>query len=341
MVGVRRLLCLLVTGLGFAGLVLAGLVVPGKLAAHELRPAFLRIVETVDSRVYDVTLKVPARGEYSLPLRVRLPETCLASGEETAVNVAAAVTRRWRVSCVGGLTGQRIVIDGLAATYTDALVQIEHLDGTTQTGRLTPAFAFMDVAAIPSAMETAKAYFALGAEHIALGLDHLLFVFALLLLVDRTRTLVVTITCFTLAHSVTLSIAALGLARVPQPPVEALIALSIVVVAAEIVHKERGSGYADRRAPGIIAFFFGLLHGFGFAGALNAIGLPQKDVPLALFTFNLGVETGQLAFIVLALLAGACLRSLLPVKGRLWRLLAGYGIGSLAGAWFVWRVSAF
>lgn len=309
-------------------------------AAHELRPAYLEITET-EAETYAILWKVPARGEYRLSLHVGLPGSC---GEITAPVAAiadAASMTRWRVRCAGGLAGRTISINGLVATYTDALVRIVRADGTAQTARLTPDFPELVVTAAPTAADTARTYFFLGMQHIALGLDHLLFVLALLLLIQEPRTLVATITAFTVAHSITLAFAALGLAAAPQAPVEALVALSIVLLAGEIVRKHRGQAGLSTRSPWIIAFLFGLLHGFGFGGALREIGLPERDVPLALLTFNLGVEAGQLIFVALALLAFGSLKLLLAIPTELPRLLTTYLIGSLSAAWFVQRVAGF
>ncbi len=248
---------------------------------------------------------------------------------------------RWSVRCAGGLPGQKLYIEGLIATYTDVLARIVSADGTVQTAQLTPDASELSAIAAPTATDTAATYFVLGMQHIMLGLDHLLFVLALLLLIRDTRTLIATITAFTLAHSITLACAALGIAAAPQPPVEALVALSIALVAAEIIRNSRGQFDLSSRYPWVIAFFFGLLHGFGFGGALREIGLPQKDVPLALLSFNLGVEAGQLVFVALALLAIARLRLLLAVRSAKPRLWTTHVIGAVSAVWFVQRIASF
>jgi hypothetical protein len=166
-------------------------------------------------------------------------------------------------------------------------------------------------------------------------------VFALLLLIRRPRTLLLTITSFTVAHSATLACAALGIASAPQPPVEALVALSIMFVASEITRGGQGKPDLSSRYPWLISFLFGLLHGFGFGGALREIGLPEKDAPLALLTFNLGVEAGQIAFVAVALLAIACMRLLLVFDLSRLRLWLAYLIGTLSACWFVQRISGF
>ena len=188
----------------------------------------------------------------------------------------------------------------------------------------------------------AKRYTLLGIEHILVGIDHLLFVLALLLLVRGWRRVLITITAFTGAHSITLAAATLGWVRVPQSPVEAVIALSIVLVAAEIVHRERGKSSLAQQWPWAIAFTFGLLHGFGFAGALNEIGLPQQAIPLALLFFNIGVEIGQILFIVAVYLAWVLAKRLIVrLPGPITNYGPAYVIGTLAAFWTIQRIAGF
>jgi hydrogenase/urease accessory protein HupE len=245
------------------------------------------------------------------------------------------------VTCSGGLTGRTIAIDGLSGTMTDVLVRIERSDGTTLVTRLSPAEPSFVVEASPSAMKVAGTYAGLGVEHILLGIDHLLFVLALLILVEGRRRLVGTITAFTVAHSLTLGAATLGFVSVPQTPVEAIIALSIVFVASEIIRARQGNPGLAQRWPWIVAFTFGLLHGFGFAGALTEIGLPAQAVPLALLFFNVGVEAGQLLFIAaVGVVIVAARRLALPQPAWAWRVPA-YGIGAVAAFWTIERVAGF
>ncbi|MEQ8696683.1 MAG: HupE/UreJ family protein [Bauldia litoralis] len=320
---------------------LFGIVVAsGSATAHELRPAFLEMIETAPD-TYDVLWKVPALGEARLSIDVVLPDTCEETGPRTVSDTGAGLSSRWPVRCDGGLAGHTIAVEGLVATYTDVLVRIENADGTTQSARLTNDKPGFLVVASPSAWNTAGAYFLLGLEHILFGFDHLLFVLALLLLIRDLRTLVETITAFTIAHSITLAAAALGWASVPQPPVEAAIALSIVVVASEIIRASRGRSDLSIRYPWLIAFLFGLLHGFGFGGALRDIGLPQVDVPLALFTFNLGVEAGQLIFVAVVILLLAAVRLATTARISWARAATAYGIGGIAAFWFVERLASF
>jgi hydrogenase/urease accessory protein HupE len=248
---------------------------------------------------------------------------------------------RWRIQRAGGLEGQRIHIDGLASTKTDVLARVEHSNGVTQTARVLPHSPGFVVEAAPSGWQVSATYLTLGIEHILLGIDHLLFVLALVLLVKGRKRLVGAITAFTLAHSITLAAATLGFVHVPGPPVEACIALSIVFVAAEIVRGRDGKPGLTERAPWVVAFTFGLLHGLGFAGALSEVGLPPRAIPLALLFFNAGVELGQLLFIsgVLAI-AGAIRR--LPRRAPAWGWrVVPYAVGGVAMFWVIERVAAF
>jgi hydrogenase/urease accessory protein HupE len=311
--------------------------------AHELRPAYLELRQT-DAETYSVLWKVPGRGEsFRLALYVQLPPGSIAVTEPQGSFVDNAFIERWSIKRPGGLAGGMVRISGLDATLTDALVRVQRLDKTVQVARLTPASTAFVVEDSPSVAAVATTYLKLGVEHILLGYDHLLFLLALVMIVRSGRMMIATVTAFTVAHSITLAAAALGAVRVPPPPVEAAIALSIVFVAAEIVRLRRGEASLTVRYPWVVAFAFGLLHGLGFAGALLEIGLPQRDVPLALLMFNVGVELGQLAFIG-AILALVALYRRIPVpqlvEARM-QPLAIYGIGALASFWFFERVLSF
>ena len=306
--------------------------------AHELRPGFLELRQT-GSESYDVRFKVPARGDMRLALYARLPSECSNAEPPRTERAENAFLERLVVRCTGGLAGHQVSIEGLASTFTDVVVRVALVDGAVQATRLTPDRPFFTVAAAPTWVDTARTYFLLGVEHILLGVDHLLFVLALLLLVRNPWMLVKVITAFTIAHSITLAVAALGWAHIPRAPVEAVIALSIMFVAAETIRERRHQTDLASNAPWIIAFAFGLLHGLGFGGALKEIGLPQSDVPLALLTFNLGVEAGQLLFVFAVLGLKAIVDRLLLVKLPWARSAAGYGIGSLAAVWYVQRLA--
>lgn len=323
-------------------LALAGLLPAATAGAHEVRPGYLEIRQT-DEETYRVLFKVPARGELRLGIHASLPPSCTPLTPVSTYSAPGAYVDRWTVSCPGGLTGREIAVDGLSDTLTDALARIERADGTTQIARLTPAEPSFVVEAAPAALEVAWTYLRLGIEHILLGIDHLLFVLALLILVEGRRRLVLTVTAFTAAHSLTLAAATLGFVHVPRQPVEAVIALSIVFVAGEIAHvhqPSRRSGLT-RRSPWIVAFTFGLLHGFGFAGALIEVGLPEQAIPLALLFFNVGVEVGQLLFIAAVLALWALIsRTPVPQPAWAWRLPA-YGIGAVAAFWTIERIVGF
>jgi len=324
----------------FLALALLGAGVAG---AHEVRPGYLEIQQTA-AETYDVLWKVPGKGELRLGIYARMPENCEALRPPSTRTVGGAYLDRWTVVCPGGLTGETITIDGLASTLTDVLVRLERLDGTTQVELLAPKAPSFVVEAAQGWLGIAGTYLRLGVEHILKGIDHLLFVLALLILVEGRRRLIGTVTAFTVAHSLTLAAATLGFVHVPQQPVEAVIALSIVFVAGEIAHGYQSQGGRPglaQRWPWIVAFIFGLLHGFGFAGALTEIGLPEQAIPLALLFFNVGVEVGQLLFIAAMLLLLALgKRASIPQPAWAWRVPA-YGIGALAMFWTIERVVGF
>lgn len=307
--------------------------------AHELRPGYLEIREK-EAETYHVRFKVPARGDLRLGLHLRLPQTCSEVEPTRRERTGNAFVDRLVTRCRGGLAGETIRIGGLSGTFTDVIARVSLAQGSVQSARLAPDRPYFVVTGTPSWQDTARTYFLLGVEHILLGVDHLLFVLALLLLINRTWALLKAITAFTAAHSITLVAASLGWAQAPQAPVEALIALSIAFAAAEIPLRPGRPADLLRRAPWAAAFGFGLLHGFGFGGALREIGLPQTDVPPALLTFNLGVEAGQVVFIGAVLLSGAAARKVGFLAFAGLRTAAAYGIGSVAAFWFIQRLAA-
>lgn len=309
-----------------------------ELSAHEVRPAYLRIQQTAAEQ-FDVLWRVPAMGDMRLGIYINMPQQCEPAGEPLHWQEGGTYVERWGTHCPGGLEGETVKVDGLSSTFIDALARYERLDGTHQVVRLSPTEPAFVLTATESLPEVAKTYAWLGVEHILLGIDHLLFVLALLLLVPNMRSLFWTITAFTLAHSLTLGAATMGWVQVPQQPVEAVIALSILFVAMEIVHWRQGKPGITRRWPWLVAFTFGLLHGFGFAGALGEIGLPQHSIPFALLFFNLGVEAGQLLFIAAVLLAWAVLRRM-SWPTWIWRVPV-YAIGSMAAFWTIERIAGF
>lgn len=309
--------------------------------AHEVRPAYLELRQT-GPEAYAALWKVPGRGEtLRLGLYVELPAGCTNVTEPRATMVNNAYTERWTIKCAGGLTGGTIHIAGLIATTTDVLVRLERLDGTTQVTRLTPSAPSFAVEAAPRALEVARTYTVLGIEHILTGIDHLLFVLALLIITRGGWKLVKTISAFTISHSITLTAATLGFVHVPQRPVEAVIALSIVFVAAEIVRMRRGIESITVAAPWMVAFSFGLVHGLGFAGGLSDAGLPVGHIPTALLFFSLGVESGHLLFIGVVLSLIALARRVRFPFPRWAELVPPYAIGTIAMFWFIQRTLAF
>jgi hypothetical protein len=313
---------------------------PNATFAHEVRPAYLE-VRDAGPETYDILWKVPARGEMRLELYLELPVDCLSVTEPHGSLANDAVTERWRVTRPGGLIGATIRIAGLSATATEVLVRMERSDGTTQIARLTPAQPSFVVAAAPRAWEVVRTYSLLGVEHILMGIDHLLFVLALLIITAGGWKLVRTVTAFTLSHSLTLTAATLGLVHVPQAPVEAVIALSIVFVAAEILRQRRGLEGITARAPWVVAFSFGLIHGLGFAGGLGDAGLPAGHIPTALLFFSLGVEAGHFLFIGAVLSLIALARRIAIPAPRWARPIPAYAIGSIAMFWVLQRAAAF
>lgn len=312
-------------------------------AAHEVRPAYLELRQT-SAETYNVFFKVPGRGESQrLALDVEFPAGTVNITAPSVSSTDQAFSKRWVVKRTGGLSGRSLRIIGLEATVTDALVRVQLLDGTVQVMRLTPSSPSLMVRASPEKRWGAITYLPLGVEHILNGFDHLLFVLALILIVPGRRRLLLTITAFTVAHSITLGLATLGFLHVPHPPVEAVIAMSILLLATEILRMQRGQDSLTARRPWVVAFTFGLLHGFGFASALSDIGLPRGDVPLALLMFNCGVELGQLAFITLVLSALTVARKLkrLAAAGPYAPPAVAYGIGTLAAFWFFERLAEF
>jgi hypothetical protein len=312
----------------------------GAAGAHEVRPAFLEII-SADGRHFDVLWKVPMRGDATLAIRPVFPVRCVDSEPTLTRTAGAARLERRRLDCgPDGLAGETITIEGLSGTLTDVMVRVALEDGRRWSQMLKPHAPRFTVEADPSWRQVAGSYLRFGVEHIWLGLDHLAFVLGLLMIVRSTRLLVETITAFTVAHSLTLGAATLGWASLPSAPVEAVIALSIVFLASELLRQADGEVGLTERRPWLVAFVFGLLHGFGFAGALRDVGLPAADVPLALLFFNLGVELGQLGFVALVLGTIAAARRWLGPEPRWARVLAAYGIGSISAYWLVDRMVA-
>ena len=318
------------------------------IIADEIRPGYLQLKE-LSSQNWEVLWKIPAKGQRKLALQVEFPKGCEENNRGSRLTNGAYI-ERWRLKCSEKLVDKIIHISGLSDTRTDVLAHIVRIDGTGQTTRLTPSQTSFVIKSKEGWIEVAATYLTLGFEHILLGFDHLLFVLGLLFLVGSWGRLVATITTFTIAHSFTLAAASFGWASVPQAPVEALIALSIVFVAVEILHARQGKRGIAIRMPWMIAFLFGLLHGFGFAGALSEIGLPAHAIPLALLFFNIGVELGQLAFVAGVFGLGIVFTYLMRQSKQgvnVWKTIGStafpvaYFIGTLAMFWVFERTYSF
>ncbi len=330
-----------------AALALLVVLLPGKVAAHALDPGFVEL-RHLGGAEWGVTLRRPDVQGRPMAIDVALPEGCGPSDGPPPTHDGRAFVTSWVATCEDGLGGGTIGIPGLDRTRTDVLVRYT-LPGLeeAQTMRLTPDAPSFEVARAQGPWARARSYVALGVDHILMGIDHLLFVFLLLLLIRRTRVLVGAITAFTVAHSVSLAASTLGLIAVPAAPVEAIIALSIVILAAELVLPPDRGLHLTSRFPWAVSFSFGLLHGLGFASALRDIGVPQGDVPLALFAFNVGVEAGQLLFIAAVLTAGFFLGRLgarpgsVLVRGSAAFGATVYAAGGIAAYWMIERIAEF
>jgi len=323
-----RALLLAVTGL-----------IPLASFAHEARPAYLEIKETAPGQ-FSVLWRTPVLAGMRLPLVLQMPEG-VRNLKPPAVDELAdsLVERRWIDAGPNGLAGKRIEIAGLQLTITDALVRVELLDGRTIQAIARPSQPWVEIAGSQSRWEVMGTYVVEGIRHILFGADHLLFVLGLLLIVRSGWMLVKTVTAFTVAHSITLAVATLGYASAPALPLNAAIALSILFLGPEIVRVWRGETSFTIRHPWVVAFAFGLLHGFGFASAMTSAGLPRQELPLALLSFNIGVELGQLGFVALVLAMERSFR-VLEVRWPRWvQALPGYTVGTLGAFWTIQRVA--
>lgn len=319
-------------------LVLAALTTLAALPARadELRPGYLEFTQQ-DASHWKLVWKAPVLGGLATRTRPAFPQFCTQSPPQARVEGLVLVAES-RLTCSQDLAGSKVGLSGMDAAFTDALLRVAPLNRPVQAARLTQDRAMIEVATVPDGWEVARSYFVLGVIHILEGYDHLLFVIALVLLIGRLGMVVKAATAFTVAHSITLIGSTLGLVGLAQAPVEALIALSIVFLAVEIIKQDPAHPNLAERAPWIVAFLFGLIHGFGFAGALREIGLPESDVPTALLTFNLGVEAGQLVIVAVVLAAIALVSRMAPRALRPATMTATYAIGITASFWFIERV---
>lgn len=306
--------------------------------ADELRPGYMELTQQSPTE-WKLVWKAPILGGMATKAEPLLPEFCNLQLGIPRLN-GLAVVAQGKVTCSRPLDGATVGLKGLEPGSTDALLRIAPTGRPVQTERITAASSSVTVSAVPDGWQVARTYFVIGVEHILAGFDHLLFVIALVLLLQRGWAVVAAATAFTLAHSITLAGTTLGLFGLPQAPVEASIALSIVFLAVEIAKARPGTPRLSERLPWLVAFLFGLLHGFGFAGALREIGLPESDVPVALLTFNLGVEAGQMVVIALTVGVLAALARFAPRAQRPVVLVATYFIGAVASFWFIERIWA-
>jgi hydrogenase/urease accessory protein HupE len=297
-------------------------------------------IEELSAGEAAVGWKQPAVRVQGSQMRPVLPVECEGIGDPQVQKEGTGIRARWRIRCPGGLKGKSVGVEGIAGSQADVLLRIALSDGRRLRHVLKAEAPSFRIDADSSHTGVFKDYAALGIEHILSGRDHLLFVLALVLLVGWGRSLAWTITAFTAGHSITLALAALGVVHVPQAPMEAAIALSIYFLAVELTSARQGRRTLTQRAPWAVAAGFGLLHGLGFAGALAEIGLPTAEIPLALFSFNVGIELGQLAFVAAVLAVAAALRRV-PVAWPRWaEAVPAYGIGAMAAFWFLERAAS-
>ncbi|MEP3052437.1 MAG: HupE/UreJ family protein [Erythrobacter sp.] len=308
----------------------------GNLArADEFRPAVVEMVEQ-EAGQWVLIWAVPTSGpQLNRPLEPVFPNNCKMIGSPAGGASQNASSGLVRLQCDGELGHRRVGLENLTGR-ADALLRFVPLDGSAQTFRLTADAPNVMIAPQASSFQIAKSYFVIGVEHILFGWDHFLFVVALVLLVRGLAAVIKAITAFTIAHSATLILTTVGVAGLPQRPVEVLIALSILFLAIELTRPDRQTW--TKRFPWIVAFAFGLLHGFGFAGALAEIGLPPGETPLALLTFNIGVEVGQLLIIAAVAAVRFAAARLAPKSEQPLIRFATYGIGITASYWLIDRL---
>jgi hydrogenase/urease accessory protein HupE len=315
------------------------LVAAGSAQADELRPGYMAFTQK-SANDWSLSWKLPMRGGLTPQTNPILPKGCSVSDQPKRVIANGAVESRATFRCLGNVGGQKIGMSAMTASQTDILVRVAPLGRSVQTLRITAAQPTATIAAKPDRLQVAKTYFIIGVEHILFGYDHLLFVISLVLLLNGIWTIAKAATAFTVAHSITLIGTTMGLFGLPQAPVEAVIALSIIFLAVEILKKDPEQPRLSERLPWLVALVFGLLHGFGFAGALREVGLPESDVPTALLTFNLGVEAGQLLIVFAAIAVLVAIRRFAKNAAQPVIKFATYAIGITASFWFIDRIIA-
>jgi hypothetical protein len=324
---------------GFAAAVLLGLLsAPFALLADEFRPALLEITEREGGWV-DVTWKVPTMGDQVLALTPVMPEFLQQIGPGSGQRVSGAwVETKSYIAGEQLLNGATVSVEGLVQVPADVVVRVNLTDGTEHSAILRSVNNSFTIPEQVTRVELAVSYWKMGTIHILEGMDHLLFLLTLLLIVNGFIPLLKTVTAFTLAHSLTLALATLGIVHIPPVPTEAVISLSIVLLAVEVVHKNQGQLTSSERFPWLVAFTFGLVHGLGFAGALSEIGVPQNEVPLALLMFNVGVETGQVMFVTAVSLLLAGLHHIHTHSAFRLARATPYAIGGVAAFWTIDRL---
>jgi hydrogenase/urease accessory protein HupE len=307
--------------------------------AHESQPGLLEFRQLDTSR-YEVLWRAPIYYGRQHPARLQLPTEWETIGEPTVRQLPDSALHRRIVRLPGGsIDGSVIRLPGLEATITDVFVRVARLDGSESSMVMRPTQPYVELRGERPWYVSSVEYLSLGFHHILMGIDHLLFVLGLLIIVNGWRMLIKTVTAFTVAHSITLALATLGYASIPGPPLNAAIALSILFLGPEIARRWRGETSFTLQHPWVVAFAFGLLHGFGFASGLSTVGTPKAEIPLALLMFNIGVELGQLAFVLLILLAHRSLRVLAFRWSRWVEFAPGYAIGSLGAYWTIQRAA--
>jgi hydrogenase/urease accessory protein HupE len=321
------------------GLLLALFFVGAPANADELRPGYLEFTQ-VSARDWTLIWKSPVRGGFTASMQPVLPDGCQTGDPPFREFSGGTVITTFAIVCAGDVAGRSIGLDNFDTAQSDVLVRVAPLRRPAQALRLTPAAPRAVIRAKPDRWQVAWTYFITGIDHIVFGYDHLLFVVALVLLLSGFWTVVKAVTAFTVAHSLTLIGTTLGLVGLPQRPVESVIALSILFLAVEIVKRKPGEQRLSERIPWVVAFGFGLLHGFGFAGALQEIGLPESDVPTALLTFNLGVEAGQVAIVAATAVLLAILQKWSASMQSIIIKAATYTIGIIASFWSIERTFA-
>ncbi len=318
-------------------IVLFALLVSCSATADELRPGYLEFTQRTGT-TWSLVWKAPRGTGMTLRVQPQLPPVCAIVGSPDIQHDLVSVVTRMDITCAKPVTGLQIGLSNLDTAQTDVLARIQPLGRPVQAYRLTPTAPSAEILAKPSYGQVARTYFVTGVEHIIFGYDHLLFVVALVLLLSGYWTIAKAVTAFTVAHSLTLIGTTLGFFGLPQRPVEAVIALSIMFLAVEIVKKVPGEPRLSERIPWVVAFGFGLLHGFGFAGALNEIGLPESDVPTALLTFNLGVEAGQVIIVIVTFAFVALLKRHATALTHPALRASAYAIGTVSAFWFIERL---